>query len=244
MSPLERGGPRLTRPGVLATQDLSSMKSIKKIFCYVTILGILLFILIFFVNYKILSFASPYIYQNQNQVPVAQAVLVLGAKVKTNGSLSSILEDRAQTALELYQAKKVEKILVSGDHGTKTYDEVNALKKYFLEKGVPATDLFLDHAGFDTYDSMYRARDIFHANSLIVVTQNFHLPRAVYIGKSLGENVLGLSADKHVYVGALRMEIREVLARVKAYFSVLLYLKPKFLGPAIPLTGDSAGSWD
>ena len=201
-------------------------------------------ILIIFTNYQIVSSSDKYIVKQISDIPQAQAVLLLGAKVKSDGTPSGILQDRIDTAIELYQAKKVSKILVSGDHGTKQYDEVNAMRKYLLDKNIPAQDIFLDHAGFDTYDSFYRARDIFQAQSLIVDTQNFHLNRALYIGKQLGLNVVGFSADKHVYVDMWQLQIREVLARTKAYFTVLFHLKPKFLGPVIPLDGDSKPSWD
>ncbi|HBU06542.1 MAG TPA: hypothetical protein DEB09_00485 [Candidatus Magasanikbacteria bacterium] len=179
-----------------------------------------------------------------DQVGQFQTALVLGAKVNNNGSLSAILGDRAKTALELYQNKKVQKILVSGDHGTTEYDEVNAMKKYFLDNGVLAEDIFLDHAGFDTYDSIYRARDIFQVESVIIVTQRFHLPRALYMAKNLGLNAKGFSADKQIYKGEARLEFRESLARIKAFFSILFNTKPKFLGEVIPITGDSRLSWD
>ena len=206
--------------------------------------GVLVAVGVGFVNYHILVSTLPQRYSDIKKVPSAQAALVLGAKVQTNGQLSDILKDRADTALDLYRAKKVRIILASADHGAPEYDEVNALKKYFLDNGVAERDLFLDHAGFDTYDSLYRARDIFKAESLIVVTQDFHLPRAVYIGQALGLRVVGVAADKHVYIGAFRNSLREVVARVKACINITMHAKPRFLGPAIPLSGTSTLSWD
>ncbi len=208
--------------------------------------GLLLFgAVLILINVFIIQSTKKAIYTDSNKVPSAQAVLVLGAKVESDGRLSGILEDRAVTALELYKAGKVTKVLVSGDHGTKNYDEVNALKKYLLANGVAPEDLFLDHAGFSTYDSLYRARDIFKANSLIITTQNFHLPRALYIGRGLGIDVVGFSADRHAYAGAvIRGTFRESLARIKAFLFINLHFKPKFLGPTVPLTGDSQASWD
>jgi len=227
--------------------ELTNVKNFKfSKFLYLLVFSIiLLIVLIFGINYYIKTFSLPNIYKgNISQVSEFETALVLGAKVNNNGTLSSILQDRADTALELYQNKKVQKILVSGDHGTKEYDEVNAMKNYFLDHGVPAEDIFLDHAGFDTYDSIYRARDIFQVKSLIIVTQNFHLSRAVFIAKRLGVSVMGFPADKHIYVGEFRMELRESLARVKAFFSILFNTSPKFLGETIPITGDSSLSWD
>ncbi|MFZ2190004.1 MAG: ElyC/SanA/YdcF family protein [Candidatus Magasanikiibacteriota bacterium] len=213
---------------------------------FYSLLGLFLLFLCFLgINYYIKSLALPNIYEDDiTKVGESQTALVLGAKVNSNGSLSAILGDRAKTALELYQNKKVKKILVSGDHGTTEYDEVNALKQYFLDNGVPGEDIFLDHAGFDTYDSIYRARDIFQVESLIIITQRFHLSRAVYIAEKLGLNVKGFSADKQAYRDEIRLEIRESLARIKAYFSILFNTKPKFLGEVIPITGDSHLSWD
>lgn len=206
--------------------------------------GIFIFSAIFFSllvfifsNYRVLSISRKYIYQNIDEVPSAQAALVLGAGVKSSGQLSGVLRDRADTAIELYQNKKVAKILATGDNSTIHYNETRAMENYFLDHGIPSKDLFLDYAGFDTYDSMYRARDVFQAESLIVVTQNFHLNRAVYFGRSFGMPVVGMAADRHGYRGITWLRIRESLARVKGFFNVLFHSKPKFLGTPIPLSG-------
>ena len=120
------------------------------------------------------------------QAKPADAIIILGAYVRPDGALSWILRDRLDTGLELYRAGLAPKILVSGDHGQKNYNEVQTMKDYLLDHDVPAQDIFMDHAGFDTYDSLYRARDIFQVKSAIIVTQNFHLPRALYIARRLG----------------------------------------------------------
>lgn len=183
-------------------------------------------------------------YAELEDIPEAEAALILGAKVYSDGRLSSIMKDRADSGLELYKSGKVKKLLVSGDHGTKKYDEVNAVKDYLLARGVRADDLFLDHAGFDTYDSLYRARDIFQVKSVTVVTQKFHLPRALYIGKSLNLEVYGYIADKQDYQGMIWNELRECVARSKAVVDVVTGAKPKFLGEPIPIEGGSRLSWD
>ncbi len=213
-------------------------QTLKKIGVYILAIIILCAIIFIFANYRVLTVSRRYIYQNINDVPPAQAALVLGAGVKSSGKLSDILRDRADTAIELYQNKKVAKILATGDNSTIHYNETRAMENYFLDHGVDSKDLFLDYAGFDTYDSLYRARDVFQAQSLIVVTQNFHLNRAVYYGKSLGMNVVGLAADKNIYRGITWLQIRESLARVKGFFDVLFHAKPKFLGTPIPLSGE------
>lgn len=174
----------------------------------------------------------------------AQAALVLGALVFPDGTVSMMVEDRLETALALYQAGKVEKILISGDHGREEYDEVNTMRRYLEEKGVPTEDIFMDHAGFDTYDSMYRAKAVFTAQDLIVVTQRFHLPRALWIGSSLGLEVQGVAADRHRYLSEDYYEWREAAARIKAFGEVVTRRKPTFLGPVIPITGDGRQTHD
>jgi len=173
-----------------------------------------------------------------------QAALVLGAKVYNNGKMSDIFKDRVETAIKLYNEGKVEKILISGDHGRKDYDEVNAAKEYLLENDVVSEDIFLDHAGFDTYDSVYRARDIFQAQSLVIVTQDFHLSRALYIADKLGIDSCGVSADLHQYYGEEARNRREILAKVKAWLDIVFNSKPKYLGDAIPLSGSGLNSRD
>lgn len=174
----------------------------------------------------------------------AQAILVLGAGIK-NGAPSPMLEDRLLVALQLYQAGRAPKLLLSGDHGQVDYDEVGVMRAYLAERGVPAEALFLDHAGFDTYDSFYRAKAVFQADSLIVVTQEFHLPRALWLGERRGLKVQGVAADLRRWADLERAyRMREHLARLKAFGEVLLGRAPRFLGPAIPITGDGRVTHD
>lgn len=155
-----------------------------------------------------------------------------------------MLVDRVKTAVELYREKKVQKLLFTGDHGRLHYDEVNHMRRYAEALGVPREDIFLDHAGFDTYDSMYRARHIFQVESAVVVTQEFHLPRALYIARALGLNAVGVAADKYRYIGVEQYYLREIPARVKAFFNVSTGAKPRFLGEVIPITGDARATHD
>ena len=184
--------------------------------------------------------AKDFLYPDAKSVPGAHTALILGAKVYHNGRLSHMLEDRVLTGLELYQQGKVNKLLLSGDHGRKGYDEVNAMRNYLLKKGVPAQDIFLDHAGFNTYNSMYRARDVFQVQDVIVVTQQFHVPRSVYIARAIGLDAVGITADRRTYMRSsqLKSDTREILARVKAVLDVTRRAKPKFLGEKIPIQGD------
>lgn len=178
------------------------------------------------------------------QAKPADAIIILGAYVRPDGALSWILRDRLDTGLELYRAGLAPKILVSGDHGQKNYNEVQAMKDYLLDHDVPAQDIFMDHAGFDTYDSLYRARDIFHVKSAIIVTQNFHLPRALYIARRLGIETQGIQARLY-YPWWYANTIRDSLARVKAYLDVeILKSKPHHLGELIPISGDGRVTQD
>ncbi|QJP34697.1 hypothetical protein F0365_09985 [Nonlabens sp. Ci31] len=179
-----------------------------------------------------------------SQLKVAYTGIVLGASVKPDKTLSLILQDRVDAALLAYENKKFKKFLLSGDHGEKNYDEVNAMKSYLNNKGVPDEDIFLDHAGFDTYDTMYRARDVFQVKNAIVFTQEFHLPRAIYIGKNMGLNVQGYVADKHEYPGNSHFTRREWLANMKAWIELNIKKKPTYSGKVIPITGDSKLSHD
>ncbi|NCD00708.1 hypothetical protein EOL94_01285 [bacterium] len=196
--------------------------------------------IIFFINFKINKIGNNYCLETDNK----QTALVLGAKVYSNGQMSSVFQDRVDTAIELYNNGRVKKILVSGDHGRENYDEVNSAKNYLLEKGVLKEDIFLDHAGFDTFDSVYRAKEIFQVDSLIIVTQNFHLPRALYIAKKLGIDSCGKIADKHIYVKQGYMNRREFLAKIKAWLDITFNSEPRYLGDVIPVTGESIKSWD
>ncbi|MBD3307129.1 hypothetical protein GF339_11945 [candidate division KSB3 bacterium] len=187
------------------------------------------------------------LYREAEAVPKAYTALILGAKVFSSGRLSHMLEDRVLTGLELYQQGKVQKLLLSGDHGQVEYDEVNAMREYLLDRGVPPQDIFMDHAGFRTYESMYRARDVFQVQDVVIVTQEFHLARSVYTARALGLEAYGLVADRRPYTPASQMksDLREILARVKAFLDVeILRPTPTYLGEAIPITGDGRKTLD
>jgi vancomycin permeability regulator SanA len=186
------------------------------------------------INLYILNAGSRFIMPPAS-VPPAQTILVLGAAVYKNGRLSDMYHDRAQTALEVFKAGKAPTILVSGDNSTKDYDEVTPVKTYLIDRGVPSSSIVLDYAGFDTYDSLYRAREIFGVTSTIIVTQNFHLPRALYLARNLNMIAYGVNADLRTYRGTKYSYLREWGARTKAWWNVLVSSKPKFLGEKIPL---------
>jgi vancomycin permeability regulator SanA len=170
----------------------------------------------------------------------ADAVIVPGARVYADGSVSPMLADRLDTAVALYRARKAPRILVSGDHGTGSYDEVNAMRRYLEGHGVPAEHIFMDHAGFTTYDTLYRARDVFGVRRAVVVTQRFHLTRSLFVADALGLDAEGVVADRRPYTLAslVRSNVREVGARVKAAVQSLATPRPRYLGPRIPIEGD------
>lgn len=195
-------------------------------------------------QFHINRFSSERIHKNKLQLQPAYTGIVLGASVRPDKSLSPILQDRVDSALELYEQGVIKRFLLSGDHGNKNYDEVNAMKNYLNRKGVPDRDIFLDHAGFDTYNSMIRARDVFMVSDAIVITQEFHLPRAVYLGNKLGLDVQGYVADKRVYARNDNYKRREWLANIKAWIELNIEQQPTFSGRQIPINGDSRLSHD
>ncbi len=176
--------------------------------------------------------------QEAAELEDVDCIIVLGCGVGSDGSLSGMLHDRLLTGLELYEAGASEKLLMSGDHGRVNYNEVGAMKQYAIDCGVPSEDVFMDHAGFSTYESMYRAKEIFEADKVVIVTQEYHLYRAIYIARKLGLEAYGVSSDLHEYAGQEYREVREVLARCKDFAYTLFKPEPTYLGEVIPVNGD------
>jgi SanA protein len=183
---------------------------------------------------------SLYIYRSVDATPEVQVVIVPGASV-ISGRPSPVLQARTDAAIALYRAGKAHKILVTGDNGALSHDEVTPVRKYLVDAGIPPQDIFLDHAGFDTYSSMYRASAVFAATSSIIVTQDFHLPRALWIARHVGLNAYGLVVEEHM--GSLYDYAREIPATWKALFDVTNSREPQYLGPVLPLSGDGQATW-
>ena len=211
------------------------IKQIALFLCCAIIFGILSFSVI---QIYIVQSTKEYLISEVNDAPVCDAVIVLGAYVYNSGTPSPVLRDRLDYGYEMYKQGKAQKILVSGDHGRENYDEVNVMKEYLIRKGVPGEDIFMDHAGFNTYDSMYRARDIFQIENLLISTQKFHMSRSLYIARSLGINAYGYPCEDKAMYRMAYLNTRESVARVKAFLDVLVNRNPKFLGDVIPITGD------
>ncbi len=164
-------------------------------------------------------------------------IIVLGAGIK-NKQPSPMLEDRLLTAIALYNNGVAKKILVSGDHEYTDYDEVNVMKNYLKENGIPSSDIFMDHAGISTYDSIYRARKIFKVNKAIIVTQKYHLHRALYIAQNTNMKAIGVSATKRRYFGQSKRNVREFAARIKDFFKCMFNKESAYLGEVIPINSD------
>ena len=208
-------------------------------------LGLALLVLLLAVNFYVRGSTKSRIMTVEQAVAEGDydCVLVLGCQVR-DGVPSLMLRDRLDRGLELYGAGAAPKLLMSGDHGQTEYDEVNTMKAYAVERGAASGDVFMDHAGFSTYESLYRARDVFQARRVLIVTQEYHLYRALYIARALGLDAWGVSADGGSYRGQTYRELREIAARIKDAVKCVFQPKPTFLGDAIPVSGDGDATND
>ena len=188
-----------------------------------------------------------FVFTDLNEIPSRAVVLVLGAQVHGT-RLSPVLADRVRGGIRLMESGQGRKLLLSGDHGQKYYNEVNAMRLYVLANapGIQHEDIFLDHAGFSTWDSMYRARDVFQVEELIIVTQRFHINRAVAMARSLGLDAVGYALNQEHFESRNQRfwHFREYFARVRAFLSIVFRPKPRFLGDPIPIWGDGRATWN
>ena len=215
-----------------------TLKILLKIFIVLVILGIIGICTALGISGYVKSSASDRIISPEAAAELRDidCIIVLGCRV--NGETPSpMLSDRLKRGVELYKSGAAPKLLMSGDHGRVSYDEVNAMKSFAVDSGVPSEDVFMDHAGFSTYETMYRAKEVFAAEKVLIVTQSYHLYRAVYIAEGLGLEAYGVSSDLQRYVNQTRMDLREILARDKDFFYVLLKPEPTYLGDVIPISG-------
>ena len=220
---------------------VSNMKKIIIITLSVALsLGILGLVAIGGINLYVKGSSSSKILSSEQAVQLkdVDCILVLGCGVRNDGTPSDMLHDRLKRAVELYELGASPKLLMSGDHGTQGYDEVDAMKTFAVNAGIASEDVFMDHAGFSTYESMYRAKEIFQAEKIIIVTQQYHLYRAIYIAEQLGLDAYGVAADYRDYTGQSARDIREVLARVKDFCITVIQPEPTHLGEAIPIWGN------
>lgn len=165
-------------------------------------------------------------------------IIVLGCQVRPDGRLSDMLHDRLTRALELYEKGVAPKLLMSGDHGGPYYNEVGAMKTFAVENGVPSEDVFMDHAGFSTYETVYRAKEIFQARKVVIVTQGYHLHRALYIAQQLGLEAYGVASDLRTYSSQAKQDVREMMARCKDFGMCIFKPEPTYMGEAISISGN------
>lgn len=229
------------------------MKIRKKHINKIMVVFIILFVIPFIVNGYVVSSTRAFVLKDdgdfiqisgQVKTMKPDCILVLGAGLKPNGTPNHMLADRLDVGIQLYKMGIAKKLLFSGDNGRERYDEVNAMKDYALAQGIPLEDIFLDHAGFSTYESMYRAKAIFNVKKAIVVTQQYHQYRALYMGQRFGIEVLGVVAEPRQYAGQNYRDFREFLARNKDFFKMIVKPKPTYLGETIPISGSSLPSHD
>lgn len=197
------------------------------------------------INIYVNAYASKYILTaGQASDKQLDAVIVLGAKVAPTGRPGYMLQSRLDMGIKLYNNHGANKLLLSGDHGNHEYNEVGGMYLYTIEKGVPKDDIFLDHAGFSTYETARRAKEVFDCKSAIVVTQKYHLSRTVYCARMSGINAYGVASDNTYWRKMPYYVIRESIAVCKDFFVCLFKPDPTYLGEAIPITGSGVSTHD
>lgn len=196
-------------------------------------------LIIALINIYVISFSKSRILtiDQAAEIQDVDCILVLGCGIIDNRP-GLMLKDRLDKGIELYNQNSAPKLLMSGDHGQNGHDEVSVMKRYAINNGVSSSDIFMDHAGFSTYESMYRAKEIFRAHKVIIVTQRYHIHRAIYIAQALGLEAYGVAAEDITYYGQALRDIREILARTKDFFTSAIKPEPTFLGNPISLEGD------
>ena len=211
----------------------------KKVLIYGIIIIAILMIIVLGINLYVKASTNKQILGENDYTKLSDidCIIILGAGV-WGDKPSPILEDRLLEGIKLYQNNVSDKIIMSGDHGRESYDEGNIMKNHAIEKGIPSENIFMDHAGFSTYESIYRARDIFKAKKIVIVTQKYHLYRALYAANCLGLEAYGLGADPRQYSGATFRELREILARDKDFIKCIFKPEPTYLGDTIPVSGN------
>lgn len=211
------------------------LKKFSKAFLLLSIIGLLAIVL---VNGYVKSSTKQRIYYSLDEFPKNDVGIIFGAGI--NGDQpSKYLKDRLDAGILLYKSNHINKILLSGDNGRQGYDELTVMKNYCFKHGVDTTKIFIDYAGFDTYSTLFRAKSIFKVKSATLVSQEYHLNRAIYIGQNLGVNSVGFSANAGQYLGYNYVTFREYLSIFKSFLDVLRNREPHFLGNSIDINGVS-----
>lgn len=211
----------------------------KKVMTYIIIILIIILLIVLAINLYVKQSTKKQIIENNDYSGLKDidCIIILGAGI-WGDKPSPMLEDRLLEGISLYENNVSSKIIMSGDHGKEDYDEVNIMKNFAIEKGIPSENIFMDHAGFSSYESIYRAKEIFKAKKVVIVTQKYHLYRALYIANKLGLDAYGVGADPRQYVGAMYRELREILARNKDFVKCIFKPEPTYLGDTILVSGN------
>ena len=214
-------------------------RRIKRFFIILISAAVLLATAVFVPNFIVIKKGESNIVALEEAAELSDVdcAVILGAGVR-EGKPTPMLRDRLLVGIDLYKSGAVKKLIMSGDHGSTDYDEVNIMKSFAVDRGVPDEDIFMDHAGFSTYETIYRASEIFEADNIIIVSQKYHLYRALYIAEKLGIKSVGVSADLDTYRGQTKRDLREILARDKDFFKCVFKPKPTYLGDKIPVSGN------
>ncbi len=214
------------------------LKAIKRIFKILLIIALALTVLVAGVDLIVKLSTKNSIVSVNSLEKNADFIVILGAGVRSDGTPSLMLKERLDSGIALYKSGVSKKLLLSGDHRSEYYDEVNTMKNYCLQNGVNEEDIFLDHAGLSTYDSIYRAKEFFDAENIVIVTQKYHLFRALFIAKSFGIKAKGVNCDTKVYAGQTYRSIREIFARNKDAIKCIYKPKASTIDENISLSGN------
>lgn len=214
-------------------------KTLKRIIIGMIVIILVILVALLGINFFVIAKTKNKILTEEQakELEDVDCILVLGAGIWGENP-SPMLEDRLLQGIELYKNGVSHKTIMSGDHGKENYDEVNVMKRFAIERDVKSEDIFMDHAGFSTYDSMYRAKDVFEAKKIIIVTQKYHMYRALYVAEQLGLEAYGVNSDPRTYAGQTMRDLREVLARDKDWFKCIIKPEPTYLGETIPVSGN------
>lgn len=217
-----------------AKKHLIKSKALRRIICIVLCLCVCSGLFVLLANAYVVGYASKYILDlDALKTESFDCVMILGARKG-----SPMLDERLQFGITAFETGCTDRILMSGDHGTESYDEVNFMKDCAVAQGVEADKVFMDHAGFSTYESMYRARDVFKVRKVLIVTQTYHLYRAVYDARKLGLDAYGYKAEHLLY--PIVNDVREAAARVKDFIWCIFKPEPTYLGEAIPISSNGS----
>ena len=217
-------------------------KKIRKILTVCISICLILAIFVAFANIYVITYSNKYFYTlDELKDQDFDCIIILGAGL-WSGRPSPMLQERLDFGIEAFGTGCTERIIMSGDHGTENYDEVNTMKEVAVDEGIDPDCIYLDHAGFSTYESVYRARDIFKVKKVLIITQKYHLYRAVYDARKLGLDAYGMPAEKKIY--PIYNDMREAAARVKDFIWCIVKPEPTCLGDEIPILEVDASETD